>query len=166
MPEPIDANSIAQLVGAHQAALRLYAAQFADGGGWGDDCVQEAFMQLSARSSMPDHPKAWLYRAVRSRALNRKRSIARRAEREAVAGDRSASSSKQSKQQTDEQRQWISDSLNKLPSAQREIVVLRIWSALSWDEIADVTGQSSSNAHRCYVDALKTLKQMWDKENE
>ncbi len=163
MPEPIDANSIAQLVGAHQAALRLYAAQFSDGGGWGDDCVQEAFMELSARSSMPDHPKAWLYRAVRSRALNRKRSIARRAEREAVAGNRSASSPKQ---QTDEQRQWISDSLNRLSSQRREIIVLRIWSALNWDEIADVTGQSSSSAHRCYVDALKTLKQMWDKENE
>jgi len=163
LPDPIDADSIAHLVDAHQAALRLYATQFSGGGNWGDDCVQEAFMELATRSTMPDVPKAWLYRAVRSRALNRKRSTVRRTEREAVAVDRAA---RCPKQQTEEQKQWIANSLNKLSTDQREVVVLRIWSGLGWEQIAEVTDQSSSNAHRRYVDALKTLKQLWEEEHE
>jgi DNA-directed RNA polymerase specialized sigma24 family protein len=51
------------------------------------------------------------------------------------------------------------EAIDALPTTEREFVVLRIWSALTWQEIADLTKTSSSSAQRHYVAALTKLRQ-------
>ena len=44
---------------------------------------------------------------------------------------------------------------------QREAIVLRMWSGLSFEEIAELTGKSTSTAHRRYLAGLDTLRKHW-----
>ena len=50
--------------------------------------------------------------------------------------------------------------LARLPLDVREIVVLHLWSGLSFEEIAPLVGVSSSTAHRRYHAALESMRQM------
>ena len=59
--------------------------------------------------------------------------------------------------QSDEQIE-LEAALASLDAVDRELIVLRIWSRLTWEEIAELTDQSSSGAQRHYVAALKKLK--------
>ena len=51
--------------------------------------------------------------------------------------------------------------LESLPIAEREVIVLRVWSALSFDEIAELIGASTSTAQRRYEHGLKLLRENW-----
>lgn len=149
---------IAELLDEHGPALELYAAQWTHSPG---DCVQEAFVELSVyiqqNQQLPQHAKAWLYRVVRNRSLNAARAQRRRDHYERMAAQLIE---KQAVGQSDpEQLQLLMESLDALPTNDREVVVLRIWSGMTWQEIADLTETSSSTAHRNYVAALNKLKQ-------
>ena len=49
--------------------------------------------------------------------------------------------------------------LEELPLAEREVVVTRLWGELSFQEIGDLVGCSSSAAQRRYVAALAALRE-------
>jgi len=150
----VEPKRLKQLLDDHAAALRLYAAQWTE---QAEDCVQEAFLVLVQQSPAPDNAAAWLYRAVRNRAISFARSKRRRKKRE----QRAAS----------ESRDWFtapSDepllaaearaALEQLPPEIRETVIARIWSGLSFAEIAQLMDVSISTAHRRYEAGLKTLQ--------
>jgi RNA polymerase sigma-70 factor (ECF subfamily) len=59
-----------------------------------------------------------------------------------------------------EQRLETAELLLALAADQREIVVLRVWGGLSWQEIAELVGASKSSAQRTYVQALETLRRL------
>ena len=152
MPRPVDAALIAELFDRHAAALEFYAAQRTTAP---QDCVQEAFVELARLSSPPVDPGAWLFRVVRNRALNAARAEHRRAVHEQTAALRQAETRRSS---DPGDAAAIADLLQLLTDEQREIVVLRVWGQLSWQEIAEVAGSSRSAAHRDYVRALATLR--------
>jgi RNA polymerase sigma-70 factor (ECF subfamily) len=56
----------------------------------------------------------------------------------------------------------LNDTLSQLEPAAREIVVLRVWGGLAWQEIAEVVGGSKSSAQRHYVQALEQLRKLWE----
>ena len=58
---------LGRLIDRHAPALELYARQWCD---TAEDVVQEAFVKLAGQNPAPDHPAAWLFRAVRNGALN------------------------------------------------------------------------------------------------
>jgi RNA polymerase sigma-70 factor (ECF subfamily) len=51
--------------------------------------------------------------------------------------------------------------LASLPCDDREVVVLRLWSGLLFGEIAELTGVSTSTAHRRYENGLRLLRDNW-----
>jgi RNA polymerase sigma factor (sigma-70 family) len=50
--------------------------------------------------------------------------------------------------------------LDQLEDQQREVVTLRIWSELTWAEIAELMETSSSSAHRTYATAIARMKEL------
>ena len=157
---PITPQQLGELFDRHAGALALYAAQWTN---QADDCVQESLIELARQPVAPDNPAAWLYRVVRNRALNAARAAQRRSLHEQAAvqgrselhpasGDATAASTE------------LIDALDMLEQSPREVVVLRIWGQLSWQEIADVVGGSKSGAQRLYVDALQQLHKLWEPE--
>ena len=153
MPRPVDAGLIAELFDRHSAALEFYAAQRTTAS---QDCVQEAFVELARQASRPVDPGAWLFRVVRNRALNAARAERRRAAHEETAARRQAAIGRAAADPGDAAA--IADLLRLLTDEQREIVVLRVWGQLSWQEIADVVGGSRSAVQRHYVHALTLLR--------
>ena len=151
----VDASLIAEMFDRHAAALALYARQWTTAA---EDCVQEALVELARQPAAPDNPAAWLYRVVRNRALN-----AARASRRRIAHEREAA------ERWPERRPGptdpattasIADSLAALGAESREIVVLRVWGGLAWQEIADLVGGSKSAAQRNYIQALEQLRRL------
>jgi RNA polymerase sigma factor (sigma-70 family) len=156
MPRAVDGILIAELFDRHAAALALYAAQWTTAP---EDCVQEALIELARQPAAPENPAAWLYRVVRNRALNASRAARRRSTHE-----QSASEVRQSLHAERESLPSVelTDALATLEATAREIVVLRVWGQLAWQEIAEVVGGSKSAAQRHYVEALEQLRRIWE----
>jgi RNA polymerase sigma factor (sigma-70 family) len=155
MPRPVDATLIAEMFDRHAAALALYARQWT---AQADDCVQEALIELARQPHAPDNPAAWLYRVVRNRALNASRAERRRTSHEQAATEaRTTSVGPDAADRTE-----VVDALTRLAADVREVVVLRVWGQLAWQEIAEVTGGSRSGAQRSYVAGLEQLRGIWD----
>jgi len=150
----ISARQLAELVDRHGPALVLYARQICTEP---EDVVQEAFLEFMEQPTCPESVPAWLFRVVRNRALDRVRSSKRRENRHReVAGD----------------EQWltvnidsrldaatVAESLKELDANFREIITARIWGELSFEQIGELVGTSSSTAHRRYVEGLELLRE-------
>ena len=156
MSLPVSATLIAELFDRHGAALALFAGQWTC---QADDCVQESLVELAAQGATPENPVAWLYRVVRNRALNASRAERRRAahEQAAVAGHALWRASPAAATSVE-----LKDALATLEATSREIVVLRVWGELAWQEIGEIVGRSKSAAQRDYVAALEKLRGIWE----
>jgi RNA polymerase sigma factor (sigma-70 family) len=157
MNGPIDAELLGRLLDEHGAALALYASQWTDAA---DDCVQEALVELARQPHAPDHAIAWLYRVVKNRALNAARGARRRRERETqVMAERFASSGRAAAfDQADVLA--MMEALAQLDASSRELVIMRIWGGLTFDEIGAALASSTTSAHRQYAQALARLRQI------
>jgi RNA polymerase sigma-70 factor (ECF subfamily) len=154
---PVDAALIAEMFDRHASALALYAAQWTEAA---DDCVQEALVELARQPISPENPAAWLYHVVRNRALNASRASRRRAVHEQAAA--AASVARRPATTDPAIAAGLTDAWLSLESTAREIVVLRVWGGLAWQEIAELVGGSKSSAQRHYVQALEQLRQHWE----
>lgn len=148
----ISPERLAQLLDEHAAALELYARQWCTAPA---DVVQEAFVELSRQREPPERPVAWLFRVVRHRALTARRTACRRKQYESQAATEN----------------WFEETfdlpldggaataaLRELPEEKREAIVAHLWGGLSFTEIGEVTGTSSSTAHRRYAEGLEQLR--------
>ncbi len=156
MAKPIQPGEIGRLLDEHGGSLELFAAQWSTNP---EDCVQEAFIELATQAIRPEVPVAWLYRVVRNRAINASRAARRRTSHECLAGKLSTFRKSDNFFPAEEKATLIG-ALDSLSQQQRELIVLRIWSKLTWQQIADLTGTSTSSAHRRYVAALADLKEL------
>ena len=151
-------ETLAELFDAHASRLVLYARQWLDGAA-AEDVVQEVFISLAGLSRAPDEVRAWLFRAVRNTAISELRSRQRRRAREQAATE--APSPRFMPHPDDRLDADAAErALAGLPVQQREIVVLRIWGELSYQEIAALIGRPLTSVFVEYRDALASLKQM------
>ncbi|QDT71074.1 RNA polymerase sigma factor [Lacipirellula limnantheis] len=153
----VDATLIAEMLDRHGAALALYARQWTSAA---DDCVQEALIELARQPKAPENPAAWLYRVVRNRALNAVRAEGRRNAHELFATEQRVA--RQPTEANPADAAELNDNLATLDAAAREIVVLRVWGGLAWQEIGELVGESKSSAQRTYVQALEQLRRHWE----
>ena len=154
---PVNAQLIATLLQQHADALHRYAAQWTV---FPDDCVQEAFVKLAGQTELPDSIPAWLYHVVKNAAINRAKSERRRNKHEQLAAQKLAADrlANPGRSPESDEQESLEAALGVLSAGERELVVLRIWSQLTWQEVGDLTDQSSSSAQRRYVAVLKKLK--------
>jgi RNA polymerase sigma factor (sigma-70 family) len=150
----ISPESIVLLFDRYAPALELYAAQWV---ATPADVVQEAFLRLVRQAQLPDRPAAWLYRVVRNAAISASRHEARRARREQAAGSENRLLF-ENDYGSPLDAEAAAKALQSLADDEREILVARIWGELTFDEIADMTGISSSAAQRRYDSAVAALR--------
>ena len=151
----VSPETLTRLFNAHGGALVLYARQWC---ATPEDVVQEAFLLLARQSATPENAAGWLYRVVRNGAISALRSAGRRRRREtAVAhhGEPWFHPAEDSRLDAVAAAQ----ALERLPLAEREVVVARIWGGLSFEEIAGLTGTATSTVHRRYQAGLAALRE-------
>ena len=137
-------------------ALVLYARQWLDPSA-AEDAVQDVFVNLMLQSQPPEHVKAWLYRAVRNRALKRLRSESRRSDREArVATEASGWFEPRPGNALDARE--AEQALRRLPADEREIVTLRLWGGLTLEAIATVLSCSVATVFRRYQAGIEGVR--------
>ena len=155
----IGSELLSQLFDDHGPTLVLYARQWSSSP---EDVVQEAMIKLIRQNPPPSDPVAWLYRVVRNGATSSARQQTRRHRREAAK----AASKEPWFHDTPDQRlaaEEATEALNRLEVEERETVVARLWGGLSFEQVARLTGVSTSTAHRRYEAGLTTLRRMMTK---
>ena len=107
---------------------------------------------------MPDNLRAWLYRVVKNRTLNAARSDRRRRDREARAATGRLAAADESAAFDRWDALTVVEALDRLDPAEREVIVMRIWGSLTYEEIAIALSISTSTAHRHFERALEKLR--------
>lgn len=151
---PKELHHLLTTAGPH---LRLVAASWV--GDQADDIVQEAFLQLAARRTMPDDPGAWLYVVTRRLAVR-----AARKDKKRRFDERMFAESKPAGVDSDPAAKLdaalVVEALNTLEPELAEIVVTHLWGGMNFEKIGEGTGISATTAWRRYQEALRRLKEL------
>lgn len=149
----IDGPALRALLADVGPALALYARQWCDAP---DDAVQEAFVDLVRLGRWPPNARAWLFRVVRYKAANLDRGKRRHAAHvRRLADTRDAWFVDDPTAEHDADA--VRAALEALEPGDREIVVSHLWGGLTFAEVAELVGSSSSAVHRRYRRALDQL---------
>jgi RNA polymerase sigma-70 factor, ECF subfamily len=150
----LTSDDVRKLYAAHGPALVAYACSFAADAAAAEDVVHQVFLRLLRGDTVtPDAPVAYLYRAVRNAALNARRNGSREVplETEAACFEHRGSNR--------EAAMALQSALSALPEEQREVVVMRIWSGMTLEDVANATGVSLNTAASRYRYALEKLRE-------
>jgi RNA polymerase sigma-70 factor (ECF subfamily) len=168
MPEPNPNENWRSCFEELAPRLVLYARQWLPSRADAEDAVQEGFVKFWRRR--PDADPAHyplLYAAVRSAALDALRQRSRRAAREeqladepVFVTDRRFESGLERPGGCEDYRAAIEAALGRLPDEQREVVVLRIWGELTFQQIANTVGESINTVAARYRYGLQTLRRV------
>ncbi|MFO0749633.1 MAG: sigma-70 family RNA polymerase sigma factor [Myxococcota bacterium] len=146
----------------HERALTVYATRLLGELERARDVVQETFLRLweADRQEVGDHVAAWLFTVCRHRALDVLKKERRMLP---VPNPRPAHPPDSGQTPFDavlqEERQGLAlKALERLPERQRELVRLKFQAGLSYDEIARVTGLTTSNVGYLLHTALKAVR--------
>lgn len=152
-----------QWLARHERPLLLYARQFVPSQADGEDLVQQAILRvLRSGNASPSAPPdvALVYRAVRSAAVDRARQTTRRRTREEAYAlwCRPDEPLFQDGVAARERQDEIQAALSELPREQREVLVLRVWSELTFAQIGvalDISQNTAASRYRYALGALR-----------
>lgn len=143
--------------------MLMFARQFAANRSDAEDIVQEAFTRFwKSNRREEENFIPLLFGCVRWAALDWLRRNRRREKREEIAGtyDRIISESRffECSIEKEETGEAVQEALQKLPDPQREVVALKIWGELTFDQIGRTLQISANTAASRYRYALAALK--------
>jgi RNA polymerase sigma-70 factor (ECF subfamily) len=133
--------------------LVLYARALGLSFSEAEDVVQETFAALLELPEVPEQPEHYAFRALRNRALNYRRSLWRRLAREVE----SLRWFEKSEGETPEEFGAM-HCLAKLPPEQREVIVLKIWSEYTFEQIAELMEISPNTVAGRYRYGMEKLR--------
>ena len=153
MDEVLNLDWREQLYDRKAAELLLYGRALGLGESEAEDVLQETFVALLKLEKRPDNPEHYCVRAFRNRALNFKRGLWRRVARELESARWFEPAEVKNDLEEAAQR-----ALAKLPVEQREVIVLKIWHAMTYDEIATTLDLSPNTVAGRYRYGMEKLK--------
>jgi RNA polymerase sigma-70 factor (ECF subfamily) len=141
----------------HQGALLLFARQYVATTAEAQDAVQDGFVRFwKARQRAADET-AYLYACVRTAALDLRRSRSARQKREAAMAEEAILTAPP---ELDERRRLVELAVAQLPEEQREVVVMKIWSELTFAQIAAALGIPANTAASRYRYAMERMQKL------
>jgi RNA polymerase sigma-70 factor (ECF subfamily) len=156
---------------AERGRLFTYALSLLGDRNLSEDVVQDVFRKLCQSPVDANDLKAFVYRCVRNRALDLLRQKVRK-------GDTAASSSQMSIYATDrnspvgqgilseERARQVERALYSLRDGEREVVVLHVYSGMTFKEISQVLESPPGTVASWYRRALGKLRQKLEGDNE
>jgi RNA polymerase sigma-70 factor (ECF subfamily) len=157
-----DQSTWKQWLEAHGPKLLLCARQWTRSLADAEDVVQEAFVRYwRHQRHLPGDPQALLVTSIRRAALDHARRQARRMAREEKADggleERDSVFEPQPGDDAD-RRAEIEAALQRLPAVQREVLVLKIWNELTFEQIGtalDIPPNTAASRYRYALAALR-----------
>lgn len=142
-----------RLYGEKAAGLILYGRALGLSHGEAEDVLQETFVALLKLSGPPEEPERYCVRCYRNAALNYRRSLWRRLTRELESQRWFERTADESPTERAAMR-----CLAGLPPAQREVIVLKIWHRLTFEEIGELLELSPNTAAGRYRYGVEKLR--------
>jgi RNA polymerase sigma-70 factor (ECF subfamily) len=134
----------------------LYARQQTRSESDAEDILQDAMVEAWQRAGgMPDD--ALVFATIRRRSIDLARSTDRRAVREEGSGPEEPWFNPDVEQR--ETQRMLEQAVNALPPNYREVVSLKIWGGLTFQQIAEMTEVPLNTAASRYRYALEELRQ-------
>lgn len=153
-----DPAALAELMRRYHAPLYRFLYRQTGDGALADDLVQETFIRLlTYRGSGPTHFKAWAYTIARNLTYDHFKSARHRNE-DPSATIEDALSGADSGAFTDDAREEVIAALGRLPTEQREALILRFYHDFKLEEIAEVTGVALGTVKSRLFHALRAMK--------
>lgn len=115
--------------------------------------LQDTFLAVLRGGTQPSEPRHYLLRAFRNRALNFRRGLWRRAWRELESARWFEKPENRCSAEEDAMRL-----LPSLPSEQREVIVLKIWHEMTYDEIGALLEVSPNTVAGRYRYGMEKLR--------
>ena len=156
MPRPMMHRNLGPALQALWPSLVMYARTWT-AAEEAEDVVQQAYVRLLSTDRTPADPRSWLFRCVRNEAISWRRTWRRRLRREHAAARDERAFVTTVDTRLDARR--AEQALTSLPPLQREVVVLRIWSGLTFAEASAVMNVPISTLHDRFRQALSTLRE-------
>lgn len=162
-----DVDAFGRLYQRHRHGLYGYALSL-----WGEsaaaaDLVQEMWLKFfedADKLSDAENVRAYLYRSLRNRTLDEFRR--RGTERKALSNmDKPVLVKARDTVASREEAERLNEALERLPDDQREVILLRIYSGMKFNEVADVLQTPLKTVESRYRLALDKL-QGWLKADE
>ena len=151
----LSADDVRRLYEGHGRVLLAYARSFLRDAAAAEDVLHQVFARLLRGGvSIDGPPLPYLCRAVRNVALNDRRRLTREVELEPRVMWLEAPAGLQ------EVGLAIEQAVDSLAADQREIVVLRVWGQLTFQEIGDTLAISPNTAASRYRYGLGKLREM------
>jgi RNA polymerase sigma-70 factor, ECF subfamily len=150
----------ARLYDEKAAGLLLYGRALGLSHSESEDVLQDTFSALLGLKDQPEQPGHYCVRAFRNRALNFKRTLWRRVRREVEAR---GWFEKQDGETRSERA--ATKCLVQLPPEQREVIVLKIWSEYTFEEIARLLDLSPNTVAGRYRYGLEKIRKCLKEEN-
>jgi len=137
--------------------FHLYARQQTRCEADAEDVLQDALVESWRRvDGMP--PDALVFATIRRRAIDLARSSDRRSAREAEAGGPDAEWFSPDVEERETQR-VLGEAVKSLTPIYREVVTLKVWGGLTFQEIAETTGVPLNTAASRYRYAIEALRE-------
>ena len=153
----MDSEQLARWFDAYSNRLTLYARHWLPDD-LAQDTVQGAFTRLMSQFRQPRDIQAWLFRTVRNDAMTRLRQRERRSRHgKLIAAQQQIWFESRPEDLID--ARTAQETLMKLPPAQREVVLLRIWGQFSLKQIGHIVGSPLTTVHSRYKAALAAIKE-------
>ena len=156
--QPLNENEFGKLVEKYFSALTLFAWRWAPD--VAEDVAQTTFLKLlkhGLNNGMPDNIAAWLFQTAKRTAIDESRKVFR-FRRFCRRYQEDVDTLFEESPETVVYGREISERLKTLPEEARQIVLLRIWGNLSFEEIATVVGIPKTSVFREYTRALEVLR--------
>jgi RNA polymerase sigma factor (sigma-70 family) len=161
-----DWEAYTRLYHAYYRLLNNYGHKFTKDVNLIEDSVHDLFVTLWTNRNNLGNPlsvKNYLYKSIRN-ILLKKIKIASRIfhleeDNESIPFVVSFDHQLISNEEEKRLQQTINEVLNKLPSRQQEIIFLRFYESLSYEEAADIMGIHVSSAYKLLYKALENVQQ-------
>ena len=154
-----DRNEVRRLYEVHGRALLAYACAFVHDPSEAEDVLHQVFLQLLRDGATEISSPGYLFRAVRNRALNHLRGRSREVALDGVLDSRLQWL--ESPSGSTETALALQSALGTLPQEQREVIVLRVWGRMTFEEVAGIVGVSPNTAASRYRYGLAKLSEVW-----
>jgi RNA polymerase sigma-70 factor (ECF subfamily) len=150
-------QTVAELYEAYGPRLYRYALLLLADRAAAEDAIQEVFLQMARVSDRGGFEVTFAYLATTVR--NTCYTALRRQRRRHEVGEPILESA--SPEATEEERMMIDQALKALPAEQREVVYLKVFEGLTFQEIADRCDISINTAGSRYRYAMQSLRRVF-----
>ncbi|SEW25883.1 RNA polymerase sigma factor, sigma-70 family [Chitinophaga sp. YR573] len=165
-----DWDAFTALYGEFYELLNNYGRKFTRDADLIQDVVHDLFVRLwttRTRLGNPVSVKNYLYKALRSTLFRKIQSLSKFVELDGEAGDNGFEVNfipdASFRQEEQELRKQVIALVNTLPARQQEIIFLRFYEGMSYEEIAVIMDINMSSTYKLLYKALDNLQKVSDK---